>query len=201
MRIEKQLIRKGAIKSTQEVVHIFCEGETECSYFRKLAQDLRLTSVKAHLGKGSAPITIVEQAIYLAENEPDIDHIFCVFDKDEHESFDRASRYLIDSKIPNIKIFTSVPCFEIWLLLHFGYSTKSYIAIRNKSAADHLLSDLQRHLPQYKKGSNIGWYSHLIDKHVIAITNARRLQKYNQETQSSNPATNVHELVEFLNKI
>jgi hypothetical protein len=205
MRTQEHLIRLQPIKLAQEIIYILCEGETECAYLQKLAQDLRLTSVIVKVGKGSAPISIVEQAIYLAENEPDIDHVFCVFDKDAHESFERASRYLMDyqthntnSKIPNIEIFTSVPCFEIWLFLHFNYSTKSYVGTRNKSAADHLLSDLQRHLPQYKKGANIAWYNHLVDKQVVALANAKRLQQYNYETKSNNPATDIHELVEFL---
>ncbi|HLF67562.1 MAG TPA: RloB family protein [Gammaproteobacteria bacterium] len=205
MRAEERLIRSQQIKSAYKTIHIICEGETECAYFRKLSQDLRLSSVIVHKGNGSAPISIVAQAISLAEKEPDIDHIFCVFDKDEHESFERASHCLIgyqlqkaNNIIPNIKIFTSIPCFEIWLLLHFAYSTKSYIAIRNKSAADHLLGDLQKHLPEYKKGANVAWYNQLVDKQVIALMNAKRLQRYNLETQSNNPATNIHELIAFL---
>ena len=205
MRGTRQLARPKATKSFHEIIHIICEGDTECGYCRKFIQDIRLPAVTVDLGKGSAPISIIEQAIELAENNSDIDHILCIFDKDEHESYERAYNVLrryklknIGKPIPDIKIFTSVPCFEIWLLLHFKYTTKPYASSSKKSAADHVCRDLKEHVAEYEKGIKIDLYSYLKDKQGIALINAKKLKKHNAKIDSINPSTNMHELIEFL---
>jgi hypothetical protein len=57
---------------------------------------------------------------------------------------------------------------------------------------------LSRHsLPKYAK-SNEGVYTQLADKVILAMANGRRLEKYNASTQSTNPATQMHALVDYL---
>ncbi|MCL2859106.1 MAG: RloB family protein [Oscillospiraceae bacterium] len=43
----------------------------------------------------------------------------------------------------------SVPCFEIWYLLHFGYTTKCFTS--NKK----LVSELKSKIKDYDKSSNV----------------------------------------------
>jgi len=63
--------------------------------------------------------------------------------------------------------------------------------------SEQLTNDLLIKLPSYSK-KNIYWFNDLIDKQKTAIINAKRLQKHNKATNSKNPATNMHELIEYL---
>lgn len=54
-----------------------------------------------------------------------------------------------------------------------------------------------QHLASYKK-STIDWFGEIINNLGIAIKHAKQLQKHNSSTNSTNPSTNIHELVELL---
>lgn len=208
-RKAKELARQKAKKSPHETVQIICEGKTEFGYFNKLVKFFRLNTANVIVvtSKGSAPISIVEHGIEIAKNTFNIDCITCVFDRDNHESYERAIKKIKDHKPkrndkskPKYKAITSAPCFEIWLLLHFCYTTKAYTSSGNKSAADNLISDLSKHLVSYAKHTT-DWFDDLIDNLNTALKNARQLQKHNNDTRSNNPATNIHELIEQLTNL
>ena len=92
---------------------------------------------------------------------------------------------------------TSWPCFEFWILLHFNYSTAPFNRAGGKSSCERVISKLNAHLPIYQKGlKNI--YDLLAPKTAAAILNAKRLQRENARTDSTNPSTRVHELVQYL---
>lgn len=205
-RKAKELARHKARKSPYETIQIICEGQTEFLYFNSLVKFFRLNTANVIVltGKGSAPISIVDHGIEIARNTPNIDRIACVFDYDNHESYERAISKLKNHKpkrcnksTPTYKIITSNPCFEIWLLLHFLYTTKAYHSTGNKSAAEKLMGDLRNEFPSYAKGI-AHWFDELKDKLDIAIKNAKKLSNHNNQTNSVNPATNIHELVEHL---
>jgi len=86
------------------------------------------------------------------------------------------------------------------LLLHFCYTSKAYQQTGNKTAADNVISDLKKHLPSYEK-SRINWFDELISKIDAALKHANQLQTHNIKTNSQNPATNVHELIEHLKNL
>lgn len=205
-RKAKELARQKAKKSPHETVQIICEGKTEFGYLNKLVKFFRLNTANVIVvtSKGSAPISIVEHGIEIAKNTSNIDCITCVFDRDNHESYERAIKKIKDhspkrndKSKPKYKTITSAPCFEIWLLLHFFYTTKAYESSGNKSAADNLIIDLRKHLTTYAKNT-LDWFDNLVCNLSIAIKNARQLQEYNNDTSSNNPATNIHELIEYL---
>lgn len=193
----KDLARSQISRKPYEVVYIICEGETEYYYFLELIKFYRLNTVKVIMGKGSAPISIVEHAIEIGQNNLGVDRIFYVFDKDKHESYNRAIRTLRDYKsnaedknFPEYVVITSTPCFEIWLLLHFEYSSKPY------DSAD-ILNVLKKKIPEYNKGTAHG-FNFLILKIDAAISNSQRLKRDNQRTGALNPDTNMHELIIYL---
>jgi hypothetical protein len=82
-----------------------------------------------------------------------------------------------------INIAFSCPCFEIWFLLHFEYSTKAYID------AKQLIKSLKKHIPDYQK--NDVPHSNLFINLEQAKMNAEKLRKHNQLSNSDNPSTNV----------
>ena len=87
----------------------------------------------------------------------------------------------------------SNPCFEVWLLQHFRYSTRGYLS------NDAVIDDLQGHWPEYHK--SIGSYQAVIDKTHVALENAEKLRDYHDSlyagvnTEDRNPSTDVDELV------
>src|SRR3990167_2558481 len=206
-RKTKDLARTKAKKSPYATIAIVCEdSKSSPSYFNELKKHFRLNTANIIVvpSKGSAPINVVDYAIEMAKNTPDIDHIACVFDRDTHESYERAISKLkaykpnrTDKSKPIYRAITSTPCYEIWLLLHFCYTTKAYSASGAKSAGDYLTSDLRKHLASYKKNA-IDWFDKIINNLEMAIKHAKQLQKHNSSTSSTNPSTDMHELIEFL---
>lgn len=96
-----------------------------------------------------------------------------------------------------IQIALSNPCFEFWYLLHFQYTTKffkDYPAVKNA---------LTTYLPDYEKAGDV--YNQLAERTAIAIQNAKRVEQYHLQNDSSkpfgiavNPFTDIYQLVESL---
>lgn len=188
-------------------VLIVCEGgKTEPNYFGELRTALALNRVNiviADKKKGLDPKALVEYAVEELKKEPDFDHVYCVFDKDKHPRYNSAVdriHSLHPRKGTTMHAITSVPCFEIWLLLHFGYTTKSYSAPLEESNAELVIKDLKDHLPNYEKGSN-DTFSDVADKTEIAIQNAKLLERFNETSMTDNPSTKIHVLVEYLQEL
>lgn len=209
-RKSKELTRTKAKRSPYATIVIICEDSKSVPYyFNELKKHFRLNTANIHIipSKGSAPISVVEHSVEIARSTSDIDYIACVFDRDHHESYERAVNKLkavkpkkTDKSKPIYMTITSIPCYEIWLLLHFYYTTKAYNANGSRSSAENLIIELRKHLPSYTKNTN-GWFGEIINKLEYAIKHAKQLKKYNLSTNSNNPSTNMHELVEFLIKL
>jgi hypothetical protein len=193
-------------KRTQQVrILIACEdSKSSAYYFEEMAHsyDLKAVTVK---GKecGSAPISVVNFAITQyeeAEKDGDpYDRVYCVFDRDQHESFALACQKIISKRQLGEPFFaiTSTPCFELWLLLHFDYTDKPYIKSGTQSSCDQAHSALKIKQPDYGKATR-GTYEKFSDKTDDAIRHAKSLLAHNQNNGSNNPTTNIHELVECL---
>lgn len=202
-RKNQSLARKKASRNSHDRVLIVCEGEkTEPNYFEELIQLFRLNSVKSLYIEiegercGSAPINVVDFAIKRYRQEKsDYDRVYCVFDKDSHVSY-----YQAKDKIRNKQKFytiDSIPCFEFWLLLHFGYTSGSFSANGNMSICGSVTQKLIDNIPDYEKGAkNIA--SLLMPYLNDAIRNAKQLEQFHHPSQAQNPSTKVHELIEYL---
>lgn len=209
IRKAKDLQRRVAVKDPYETVLIICEDTKSVPYyFKECIRLFRLNSanVKVIPGKGSAPISIIEQAMQIGEETSGIDHIFCVFDQDNHESFDRAiDRIRLhneqnDLKKPKYTLVKSIPCFEIWLLLHFVYSTKQYEMKPQKSAAEQVCHEVKKYIPKYSK-NDVTWFNEIKNRMDIAIKHAKQLELYHGKNRSPNPSTNMHEIIEYLMRL
>lgn len=203
IRRAKDLKRHGSKKEPYKTVLIVCEGEkTERLYFEELKRNLRLSSANVIVanGEGSAPINIIDFAIKYIEKTGEIDEVYCVFDRDEHSTFDASLKKIDeyrpkrDSKSkPKFNAITSTPCFEFWLLLHFCYTSKPYTKSHHKTAAEKVIVEQKKYLPSYSKGENL--FNTITEKQRIAIKYAKKLGCENKAMKSHNPSTNVHELV------
>jgi hypothetical protein len=195
--------RREPEREPYDLVLIVCEGtRTEPSYFRglRLIERLSNTNIRITPADGTDPLSIVRYAEQLAD---DYDRTYCVFDRNGHANYDDALRRLAQSQVGRAGRLIAVPswpCFEIWLLLHFRYSSAAIVKAGRKSAGDRAVDELKRHLPNYRKGHE-GIYQELLPNLDQAITHAARLRRDNERTGNNNPSTRVHELVQYLRRL
>ena len=132
-------------------------------------------------------VSIIHAAVR-ALNSGEYDRIYCIFDRDDHANYDLAVQRI--AEYPK-KIFAinSVPCFEVWILLHFKYSSSPFSRTGMESACDKFL----------REGRSTYFIFDLLKGQLdTAIDNAKRLEAENATTNSDNPGTQMHHLVEYL---
>ena len=195
--------RTGPRREAYDRVLIVCEGsKTEPAYLQELITDLHLSTANVVVaGSGSDPLMVVRHAKKLRRHEQKYgekyDQVYCVFDHDEHPSFDRACS---EARTSGLKLARSWPCFEFWLLLHFQYSRKPYTRSGERSPAENCISDLRKYMPNYAKAAS---GLHQATKHRLnqAKVNASRALADAKETEQSNPSTEMHELINYLQSL
>lgn len=145
----------------------------------------------AHCGK-TDPLGIVQHAqskVHL------FDEIYCVIDRDRHEKFNQA----VDTarSLPKVKLITSHPCFEFWLILHFGYSRIPIVESGNNSPGDNAVSALRTKpgMQSYDKSTE-KIFGMLIDKLPAARRYSPRVLKDAIDTNAPNPSTLMHSLID-----
>lgn len=210
-RKAEELARAKATRTQGKRVLIVCEGEkTEPLYLNDLKTDLgvRPAAVKIAPHNGSSPDQVVAHGLELYEEDAkrgdSYDAVYFVFDRDKHVTYATAVQRLSDCKIAGkpFHAVTSVPCFEYWLLLHFGFTDKPFTEAGKKSAADTLISQLRTkpNFKNYGKGQK-GIYELLKDKLPTAMGAAAYGLANAERTGEENPSTRVHELVEALQRL
>jgi hypothetical protein len=184
-------------------VLIVCEGEkTEPEYLKGLQKFHRLSNANITIvpGDGNDPVSIVKHALHAGG---DFDRVFCVFDRDGHANYQQALDLLANSSLGKkgkLAAITSVPCFEIWILLHFGYTAAPFAVAGGRSACDNVVRAIREHMPEYQKA--LGGIFEQLQPHVeAALTHGNRLAQHNRDTGSENPGTKIHELVKYLREL
>jgi len=200
--------REKAKRAPYERVLIVCEGiKTEPNYFRGLCRELGLHPANVVIEdkkSGLDPIRLVAFALQTFRKNKDFENVFCVFDKDKHASYSAALDRIKSTRLKgaNLHAITSVPCFEVWILLHFTYTTHAFRAAGQDSDCELVIDKLDKkgRLPGYEKGSkNI--FNVLRDKLETAIINTERLEKFHLRSGTDNPSTKVHHLVLHLKSL
>lgn len=184
---------------------IVCEGaKTEPNYFEEARLAYRIGTAEVEIcGKecGSAPMSVVEFAEKrYEERKRCYERVFCVFDRDSHESFDAALARVKARAANGFEAIYSVPCFEFWILLHFRESRKPYVKEGDNSPCAALLKDMETDFPGYKKGST-GVFSLLNERLNAARKRAISLLVDSEKTGEVNPCTLAHLLIDALAKL
>ncbi|MGD0664219.1 MAG: RloB family protein [Rhabdochlamydiaceae bacterium] len=187
-------------RQVKEVILIVHEGKsTEYNYFSGIKKEGRLSSLILK-GPYPDPKTLILETIKLLQKDT-FNRAYCVFDHDGRKSFQIALDLIRrHNKQHSVKIepITSNPCFEIWPLLHYKFSTKSYHAHSSGiSASDTLTKELCKHLPKYRKNLPT-LYQELKEKTPQAIKHAEKLSVHQGHDCTKNPFTNIHKLVKTL---
>jgi hypothetical protein len=191
--------RRMPNREPYDFVLIVCEGQkSEPNYFSKLREKYRLSSLNVRVSPadGSDPMSVVGYAErHLATG---YDRIYCVFDRNGHANYDQALAKT--ERLEKIFAVPSIPCFEVWVLLHFKYSTAPFEKAGSDSARDKVFKEVKKHLKKYSKGYQ-ELYNELEKLMSDAIAHSKRLEAHNSKTGSCNPATHVHVLVEYLKNL
>ena len=211
---DRQLRRKSTKEETRSSyarILIITEGsKTEPLYLEDICAAYKLHSANIEVQPsklGTAPIQVVTYARQLFEKgdlhkgirPKSFDQIYAVFDRDDHDSyFDALTKAKsFDGKLRNddkhpvrFRAIASIPCFELWLLLH-------YEDIQAPIHRDKVIERLKQHIPKYEKGSG-NVFAITNDKLEIATRRAHVLSGKFNAHNGSEPFTGMHELVTLL---
>lgn len=212
---KKDLARAKASLQERRRALIVCEGKkTEPLYLKGLVGHLELTTIDIEIccDSGSAPKSIVAYGKEKLKSDPDLDMIFFVFDRDTHDSYIEALSSIQDMKrqtkfqSKTIMPITSIPCFEIWFLLHFEAHRKPYCEGGGKSPCGNLISELKKKpgFENYEK-SNSNYFELLLSRLTQAKKNSAQTLKQSEDSGDSehqgNPTTLMHILVNELENL
>ncbi|TRZ65067.1 MAG: RloB domain-containing protein [Rhodocyclaceae bacterium] len=195
LRDSASFLRKPGKKPPRSITLIVCEGETEQQYFQAARIKYELTTAEILLAEntvGSAPISVVECAERKCAEPGSYDQIYCVFDRDGHESFDRARakiKVLAGRKRNPLPIHeaVSIPCFEFWVLLHHEKTDSPFINCAN------VIDKVRIHIPLYEK-ANAAISRKLMARVEVALENADWVEG-RTAINDYNPYTSVHRVL------
>lgn len=199
-RIKKK-DRNKPTRKEKNILLIAAEGnnKTESIYFSSFNQLQSSYRIQIARGNKTDPKGIVEDMIKTMTSER-IDLEFgdlavCVFDTDfghYKSSQIEAAKNLAGNH--GIEILLSNPCFEVWFIEHFNYTTKHF-----NSNMD-VIDELKRKVPNYTKTMDMRCM--LSSKTDAAIENCKKLEEFHDSIGNSgmnrNPSSTVYKIVETI---
>jgi hypothetical protein len=195
VRGSRSFQRVPGSKPPRSITLIVCEGETEQEYFDAARIKYGLTTTEIVLAEntvGPTPISVVQCAEYRCSEPGGYDAIFCVFDRDGHESFGRARERIWTlakrkrRPLP-IQEAISIPCFEYWVLLHHARTDAPF-----HRCAD-AMDEVRSHMPGYEK-ADAAIARQLMAKVDDALSNADWVEGRAKDN-NYNPYTSVHHVL------
>lgn len=209
-----QLARKAGQRASYDRILIVTEGsKTEPLYLGDIRSKYRLQTANVqvqHSQYGTSPIRIVEYAEHLFVNGDEekniqpraFEQVYVVFDRDDHETYHNAlnKAAALNGKLRNdlkqpvkFEAIASVPCFELWLLLHFE-------DVHAPLHRAEVYQRLRQHLPNYDKGQ-AGHYAQTCPNLADASQRAERLAQLTTAHDGVEPYTDMHRLVHLLSTL
>ncbi len=211
---ERQLRRqsaKEANRASYARILIVTEGsKTEPRYLEEIRAAYQLHSANVEVQPsqlGTEPLQVVQYARDLFMNgdlhkgirPKSFDQVYVVFDRDAHLSYFNALSLAqsLEGKLRNdenqkisFKSIASIPCFELWLLLHFE-------DVLSPMHRNDVIKNLTRYLPAYSKG-NSGMFTATQSRLGMAAQRAKALAAIFTAYTDPEPFTALYELVEAL---
>ena len=206
-----QLARKQGRRASYDRILIVSEGsKTEPLYFGEIRSfyKLRTAHVQVQPGAlGTQPLQVVEfaeQLFRMGDRHKGIqpcafEQVYVLFDRDDHPSYHAAlaRAQALNGKLKNdlkvavrFEAIASVPCFELWLLLHF----EDVLAPIHRN---EVYRRLLEYLPGYSKGQG-GQFEATRAQIAIATQRAAGLGELHAAHDGEHPFTDVHRLVGLL---
>ncbi|MBL8632990.1 MAG: RloB domain-containing protein [Myxococcales bacterium] len=213
---KQQQVPKSALAAPGDAFLIVTEGTVaEPHYFEQLRRRLLLSLVHVRVtpGDSSDPRQVIQTAARLATeqvrgakrgtlplSEPEMfDHVFAVIDADVAVRQKHWNDVVQLASARKVQLVPSMPCFEFWLLLHLGYTTRTDLV-----DGDAAKSALKQALGcEYAKNASTirSAIDTLLSKWRDAMVSAERVQKLHDAAATpapANPSTEVWRLVQAL---
>lgn len=201
-RISNDRVRKARKQKSKILIAAEGKNKTEKTYFSNFEDGKKTYNITYARGNNTDPLKLVKMLIKeideLKLDLQDDDVAYCIFDTDVDPNKNKIIEEAIQlAKKNNIKIITSSPCFELWFLLHYDYTTANM-------DSEEVIKRLKEYYPKYEKNINI--YPDIIKEIDLAIDRAKKLEKYQTDnnrrigTVEANPNTEVYKIVEYLMK-
>lgn len=200
-RISKDIVNR----KRRNIILIGCEGNNKTeklyfNHFNRVQKDYVFRFVK---GNDTDPLQIIDHTIESFDKEElDLDKgdlAFAVFDMDLDDRKQRKINKVLRKAMENhVRIIRSNPCFEVWYLMHFVYSTRQF------PNGNEVITALKKYVPEYRKNSCDFDLYHSRTK--TAIENCKKLEKYHEtvhpeiNNKLSNPMSDVYQVVEKVYK-
>jgi hypothetical protein len=167
--------KKNNLSQVRKAIAVIGEGITEREYFKSLKNHEKLPfKFKPDIPKHSDIWSIASKAEELANS---FDCVYCIVDLDriivnkQEYGFYRK----IKNRQKNIIYIETNPCFELWILLHFEFSTRDY------DNCGSLVGILRKYIPDYSKSLKYleckDLYGFLYSKLDLAIKHSILLEK------------------------
>lgn len=195
--------KRGKVsRKTKKIILVGAEGknQTERKYFKAFNQVQSEYKIMAGKGNNTDPVGVVEDLLKSAKQEEldlkDGDILACFIDVDFKNGRDQELRAAMKlARQNNISVFLSNPCFEIWYLLHFRYSTKLY------GSNEEVIKELGCYISDYSKSKDV--YNLIENKIDQALLNTKRLESYHLENGTNDrlkklPSTEAYKLIEMI---
>jgi RloB-like protein len=180
---ETDLRRRIDIRDEGRSILIVTNGErTEVDYFNGIKEEPWITATKVivKFQRGEPAAVVLRSAVMRDEN--DYDEAWVVCDVDQYD----VTLAIADAKARQVELTLSVPCFEVWLILHLSESCPGF---NDCPQADRHLKGL---LPSWDKTSLR--FSDFRAGVFHAVARAKRLG----DPPDANPSTAVWRVIESL---
>lgn len=192
-------------KETRFKVAIVGEGETEWFYFTSMRQSEKFNfKVAPDLPKHSDYKTIIKTA--RKKRDEGYDLVFCVLDLDRilTNKTEKKGYELEKSKTNSnkgIEFIETMPCIELWFLLHFldNYSSKIYLDYKQ------VVKPLKKYIYNYDKTSiffkSINIYDYLNSNGDYKKANEFAIKLDKEKENSDNPLFNFTQINKLINNL
>lgn len=189
-------------RKQKPVILIVAEGEnvTESKYFKSFQRQNASCNIRIIIAKHVTDPEGMLQAIERRWRDLELDarkgdQAYVVLDLDCDQNKAELIKEL-ESQTKEVQFIVSNPCFEVWFLLHFRYSTKQYLT------SSAVIKDLRTYMPEYEKNADIADKIENLNK--SALENAEKLRSYFEDlgyewpSQDCNPRTDVDMVVKVI---
>ena len=196
-----KLRKPAGSRKCEKRIYILCEGSDEHSEYAYLGELIKDTPLKGNkieielisTEKNTGRELVEEASRKIERKFKGIDDAWVVYDQDGYTLHKETFRL---AKEKGVKLAFSATAFEIWILLHYKYTTKQF------PKSEDIIKELKNKnfIDYTKNATNV--YSITKNNLAVAKQNAKKLrsevEKYDSDKKiyERNPYTNLDLLVE-----
>ncbi len=207
---KKSIARREGRLEPYPTVLVVCEGLTEKQYLESIRNRYELNTANVQIvpGQNSSPDQVLKHALrvyeeYRRDKElTDIQHIFCVIDRDQHAHYLNVLDTINNKRLKKkhkIKAINSVPCFEVWVWMHKVDSSKCFYRGGRLSPCNEVIKEVTTFYPDYDKTNfDILGTTEADLEHAKTVAGKLRREHDGRDKRTY---TRMDELIEFLKEL